>query len=126
MGDVTVNETTIDFAKLTSQQEARRVQSGDIIFNAGDEGHEMYIIRSGKVEIRIGGQLVDTVGPNQVFGEMALIDGSRRSATAIAIEDSLIVAVSERQFLFMVQQTPFFALNVMRTLAARLRNANPA
>jgi CRP-like cAMP-binding protein len=124
LGEFIVNEIAVDFARLTSMQEGRAVQSGDIVFKAGDEGHEMYIIRSGKIEIRIAGQLVDTVGENGVFGEMALIDGSRRSATAIAIEDSVVVPVSEQQFLFMVQQTPFFALNVMRTLAQRLRKSN--
>jgi CRP-like cAMP-binding protein len=55
---------------------------------------------------------------------MALIDNSPRSATAVASTDVVLVPVSEKQFLFLVSQTPFFALMVMRVLARRLRAAN--
>ena len=55
---------------------------------------------------------------------MALIDDAPRSATAIALTDVSIVPVAEKQFLFLVRETPFFALNVMRVLAGRLRAAN--
>jgi CRP/FNR family cyclic AMP-dependent transcriptional regulator len=55
---------------------------------------------------------------------MALIDAAPRSATAIARTDVRIVPVGEKQFLFLMSHTPHFALNVMRTLARRLRMAN--
>jgi CRP-like cAMP-binding protein len=61
-----------------------------------------------------------------IFGEMALIDSSRRSADAVAVTDGTIIPVTEKQFLWMVTQTPFFALRVMRVLAQRLRTANTA
>ena len=54
-------------------------------------------------------------------GEM---DGGMRSATAIAKTDCKLVPITEKQFLFMVQETPFFALRVMRTLSARLRQVD--
>ncbi len=57
---------------------------------------------------------------------MALIDQAPRSADAIAVTDVTLVPVSEKQFLFLVSQTPFFALKVMRVLARRLRAANKA
>ena len=60
------------------------------------------------------------------FGEMALIDKKPRSATVTAATDVEMVPVNERQFLFLVSQTPFFALKVMRVLAGRLRIANKA
>ena len=56
-----------------------------------------------------------------IFGEMALIDNEPRSATAVAITDVELVPISEKQFLFLVTQTPYFALKVMRILAQRLR-----
>jgi len=59
-----------------------------------------------------------------IFGEMALIDDEPRSATAIAATDVELVPVSEKQFLFLVSQTPYFALKVMRVLATRLRETN--
>ena len=61
---------------------------------------------------------------DDIFGEMALIDSEPRSATALAVTDVELVAVSEKQFLFLVSQTPYFALKVMRTLAQRLRKSN--
>src|SRR5262249_41849162 len=59
-----------------------------------------------------------------IFGGMALIDSEPRSATAVAITDVELVPVSEKQFLFLVTQTPYFALRVMRILAQRLRMTN--
>jgi CRP-like cAMP-binding protein len=57
---------------------------------------------------------------------MALIDGTPRSATAVAASDVTLVPVSGKQFLFLVSQTPFFALMVMRVLVRRLRATNDA
>jgi CRP-like cAMP-binding protein len=76
------------------------------------------------VGIQFGNRLLDTLEEHNIFGEMALIDNSPRSATAVASTDVVLVPVSEKQFLFLVSQTPFFALMVMRVLARRLRAAN--
>ena len=61
-----------------------------------------------------------------IFGEMALVDAVPRSATAVAVGDVKLVSVSEKQFLFLISNTPYFALNVMRVMAWRLRMANSA
>ena len=92
----------------------------------GDAASELFVIASGKVEIRHGNRLLDTLDGNNIFGEMALIDGAPRSATAVAATDVTVVPVAEKQFLFLVGQTPFFALMVMRALARRLRATNDA
>jgi CRP-like cAMP-binding protein len=86
----------------------------------------MYVIKTGTVEIRVGNRVLEKLGENTIFGEMALIDSSRRSADAVAVTDATIIPVTEKQFLWMVSQTPFFALRVMRVLAQRLRTANTA
>jgi CRP-like cAMP-binding protein len=65
--------------------------------------------------------VVETVESGGIFGEMALIEKDRRTATAVARTDSTVVAVDERRFLFLVQQTPNFSLHVMRVLSDRLR-----
>jgi len=80
----------------------------------------------GEVEIRSGNRWFETVGPNGIFGEMAIIDDSTRSATVVALTDVTVVPIQEQQFLFMVKHTPFFALRVMRVLANRLRRQNKA
>ena len=59
-------------------------QAGEKIFSEGDKGDQMYVIRAGEVEIERDGKIVETLSPGEVFGEMALIDGSQRAATARA------------------------------------------
>ena len=116
---------SIDFGILTTAQSpARSFKAGEVVFREGEPAHELFVIKSGKVEIRTGNRLLDTLDDHSIFGEMALIDASPRSATAVAATDVTLVPISEKQFLFMVRQTPFFALNVMRTLAQRLRQMN--
>jgi CRP/FNR family transcriptional regulator, cyclic AMP receptor protein len=72
----------------------------------------------------VGNRTVAELTSDTIFGEMALIDDEPRSATAIAATDVELVPVSEKQFLFLVSQTPYFALKVMRVLAQRLRKTN--
>jgi CRP/FNR family cyclic AMP-dependent transcriptional regulator len=120
-------DTSIDFGILAgSGTPVREFKAGDVIFKEGDPGSEFFVIRSGKVDIRLGNRVLGTLGEHDIFGEMALIDPAPRSATAVAATDVTIVPVGEKQFLFLVSRTPHFALNVMRTLARRLRNTNTA
>ena len=94
---------------------------GGTVFNRGESGAEMYGVLEGRVEIRLGDRTLETVDAGGFFGEMALIDASARSATAIAQTRCRLAVMNEERFLFIVQQTPFFALEVMRVFAARLR-----
>jgi CRP/FNR family transcriptional regulator, cyclic AMP receptor protein len=103
---------------------SQRVKAGGIIFRAGEQADELFVIKSGYVRIQIGNRTMAELTTDDIFGEMALIDSEPRSATAIAITDVELVPVSEKQFLFLVSQTPYFALKVMRTLAQRLRAMN--
>jgi len=120
-------EGPIDFGILAGAgAPVKEFKTGDIIFRQGDAATEFYVVQSGKVDIRLGNRLLGTVGDRDIFGEMALIDAAPRSATAVAATDVRLVAVGEKQFLFMVSQTPHFALNVMRTLVRRLRAQNNA
>ena len=85
----------------------------------------MYVIRTGEVEIERHGKIVETLSAGGIFGEMALIDGSPRAATARAKTVCVLAPVNEKSFVFMVHETPFFALSVLRTLAERLRRWPP-
>jgi CRP/FNR family cyclic AMP-dependent transcriptional regulator len=91
------------------------------IFTQDDEGACMYVVRSGKVAIMSAGAVLETIGPNATFGELALIDGSPRSATAIAREPTEVAVIDERAFLYLVERNPGFALDLLRRLAKRLR-----
>jgi CRP/FNR family transcriptional regulator, cyclic AMP receptor protein len=118
-------EGPIDFGVLAGAGAAvREFKAGEIIFKEGDAGAEFFVIHSGKVDIRLGNRQLGSLGDHDIFGEMALIDTAPRSATAVAATDVKIVPIGEKQFLFLVSQTPHFALNVMRTLARRLRTQN--
>jgi CRP-like cAMP-binding protein len=113
------------FAVLTGNNiETKLIKAGGVVFREGDEAHELFVIKSGQVRIQLGNRTLAELSANDVFGEMALIDSEPRSATALAVTDVELVAVSEKQFLFLVGQTPYFALKVMRVLAQRLRATN--
>ena len=115
-------EAPIDFRILAGAGvPVREFKAGDVIFKQGDAAHELYVVQSGQVEIRLNNRLLETLGEYGIFGEMALIDASPRSATAVAATDVKLVAVGEKQFLFLISNTPHFALNVMRIMAERLR-----
>jgi len=98
------------FAVLTGNNiETKLIKAGDIIFREGDEARELFVVKSGEVRIQLGNRTLAELSANDVFGEMALIDNEPRSATALAVTDVELVAVSEKQFLFLVSQTPYFA-----------------
>lgn len=102
-------------------KETREVPAGTVIFEEGSEGQEMFGIVSGRVELQTAKGLAFSLGPDDTFGEMAIVDGSPRSATAVAAEDSVIAVIDRHRFLFLVGETPNFALQVMGSLAERLR-----
>jgi CRP-like cAMP-binding protein len=93
------------------------------VFSAGDEGDCIYVVVSGSVALRQDDRLLESVGPSGIFGELALIDREPRSATAVSETDTELVSIDKRRFWFLVQETPYFAEVVMRTMADRLRRA---
>jgi len=100
-------------------------EPGEVIFTEGEKGDLMYVVRSGQIEIMRDGRVAETLQPGGIFGEMALIDGSPRSATARAKTACELAPINEKSFLFFVHETPYFAIAVMRTLAERLRRSMP-
>jgi CRP-like cAMP-binding protein len=114
-----------NFSLLTGNNiETRFIRAGGLIFREGEPADELFVIKSGYVRIQVGNKTMVDLAPDTIFGEMALIDNEPRSASATALTDVELVPVSEKQFLFLVSQTPNFALKVMRTLAQRLRTMN--
>jgi len=99
----------------------QRFETDQRIFTQDDEGNAMYVVRSGKVAIMSAGAVLESIGPNGIFGEMSLIDGSPRSATAIAREPTELAVIDERAFSYLVERNPAFALDLLRRLTKRLR-----
>jgi CRP-like cAMP-binding protein len=100
------------------------LSAGQILFNKGDAADRFFVVKSGALQILDGNHVFETVGQGGVVGEMALLDRAPRSATVKAIARAEVIPVDEKRFLFMVQQTPFFAIRLMRIMSARLRAMN--
>ncbi len=98
--------------------------AGQTVFAAGEPGKVMYVVKDGEVDIVIDDTVIDTLTPGGIFGEMALIDQQPRSASAIAKTECKLIRVDEARFMFLVQQTPRFALELMRLIVGRLRRMN--
>lgn len=112
------------FLNLFRSKDATSVAAGDYVFRAGEQGESMYVVTEGEVEVKDGATTLETAGPGSIIGELALIDDEPRSATVVAKSDCKLVAVDRRRFQFMVTETPFFALAVMKVLADRLRKTS--
>jgi CRP-like cAMP-binding protein len=116
---------TEDFLGLLGNEtETISLAPGEALFEKGDPGHSMYVVKSGDLQIMDGNHVYETVSAGGIIGEMALVDSAPRSATVRAVNHSIVIPVNERRFLFMVQHTPFFALRVMRVISGRLRAMN--
>src|SRR3974390_3440612 len=88
------------------------------LFKKGEPGSHMYVVKSGEVHV------LETVSPGGIVGEMSLINDEPRTATVRAITEAEVVSIDQKRFLFLVQQTPFFAIRVMRVMSARLKAMN--
>lgn len=112
--------------QIFTRQEARAFDAGELIFERGDPATCMYVVAEGEVEVAIGARELETIGPAGIFGELALITQEPRSATARARTACRVVEIPEARFTRLVQETPYFALEVMRVLTRRLRRRDPA
>jgi CRP/FNR family transcriptional regulator, cyclic AMP receptor protein len=94
---------------------------GQIIFRQGQSGGTMYVIKAGEVEIQANGKTVACLYEGEILGEMSLLTHTDRSATAIARQETQLVAVDQQQFDFLVDNTPYFAHQMMQIMTYRLR-----
>jgi len=102
-----------------------------VIFEEGSTGRELFVVLDGEVQIvKLSGAakaVIVTLGKGEFFGEMAVIDGSARSATAIAsAPNTRVMRINHARFVYLVSQQPAFALMVMDALSKRLRASNAA
>lgn len=103
----------------------QKYEDGQAIFVEGEPGSEMFVVLSGRVEISKQGtglaNVIATLEAGEMFGEMALVAGGKRSASALAKgENTQVVRIDQARFVYLVSQQPAFALSVMRMMAHRL------
>ncbi len=106
---------------FVNAQVQRTLEPGEVVFAQGDAGSEMFGIVSGAVELTRGGQPVARVGEGDTFGELAIVTHAERNLTAVAVEPTVIAVIDERVFLFLVHETPTFAMQVMRSMAEMIK-----
>ena len=106
---------------FVNAQERRQLAAGEVIFEHGDEGNQMFGVVAGEIVLTRDGEELGRIGEGGTFGEMAIIDSSPRSATAAAVVDSEVAVIDKNTFLFLVHETPTFATDVMASLAKLLR-----
>jgi len=115
--------TYLEFLSALDDQPLR-LKEGETLFAAGDSSDgRMFIVRTGSVDLRSGRKLLERVAPGGILGEMALIDPAPRSATAIGGPDCSVSPVTELMFHKLVTHVPGFALEMMRILVRRFRQA---
>lgn len=103
--------------------EPQIVKAGEVIFAEGDTGSILYGLVEGKVEILVKGKVLETIYQGDIFGEGALVHSDhKRASSAIAKTDCKLAFMEQKNFIFAVQQTPMFALEVMRSYSDRIRH----
>lgn len=120
---------TDDLHQLAGRMQTRRYRKGEAIIQMADHGTSFYMIRSGEVKvvrsIPAGGEaVVSVLGPNDFFGEMALLDGRPRSASIYALESTEVLVLPREDFLGFLHSHPSIAIEVIVVLADRIRSLN--
>ncbi len=98
--------------------------AGKAIMNQGDAGTSMYIVLDGRVTISINGRVVENITSGGTFGEMALIDQSPRTASAIAETECALLAINRAALIALVKAEPAVGITMLRSVASRLRHMN--
>ena len=112
----------VETVKLFKSQPEQTFSTGEIIFREGEKGQVMYGVIEGEVEMFLNGHLIETIKQGDVFGQGALVhEDYLRASTAIAKQDCQLACLDREHFLFAIQQTPMFALEVLRSYSDRHR-----
>lgn len=107
----------------------RTYQQGEVIFYEGDPGQMLYLIQSGQVRIFVNGldgsetSVILFGRPGEIFGELAVVDGMPRSATAVALGQTILYTMSRENFRQHTLRYPQLALNFMKVLSSRVRSS---
>jgi CRP/FNR family cyclic AMP-dependent transcriptional regulator len=113
-----------DIHLFRTDPRALTAPAGSLLYRAGDTGDSMVGVIDGEVDVVADGVVIETIGPGGIVGEMALIDGGVRSASAVARTEVRLSLIDREHFERLVSDHPTFALQVMRVMADRLRKAN--
>ena len=113
-------------ARIAALCVRRQLSAGEVLFVKGDEGDALYGIRRGQIRIATGTEAgkrltLNVLGPGDLLGEIALLDGRSRTADAIAAEPSELFMVRRQDFLRLLEREPRIAVHLMELLCERVR-----
>ena len=98
------------------------VQAGATVFQLGEPGATMYVILSGRIDMVNGDKVIESLGAQEAFGMMSLIDALPRTATALVSENAQLAVIDRKKYQFMLHELPSFAIFLIHTLANRVRS----
>ena len=115
--------------ELAAAIDSQKVREGETLFNVGDFGESMYIVKSGEIELFIkdttGQKIVLKVADDDdIFGEISMLDNRPRSATAVALQDSELFVLDRDDLLLLFQKKPDAGLNMLAAMSGMLRKAD--
>lgn len=122
--------SNMELAKLLGKLERRMIPVGTVLFSEGDPGDNLYLIKSGKLELFINAensgaaQLISVLGEGDTLGEMAMLTGEVRSATAIAATDAELYIIDPETFNRLIEEQPSISAYFIRLLSQRLTTTN--
>jgi CRP/FNR family cyclic AMP-dependent transcriptional regulator len=116
-------------ASLRASMDSVKISKGGILFKEGDEGEHVYVIVDGKLKLGTASgdgreNLLSILGPGEMFGELSLFDSGPRTASAIAVTDSKVLALGQEKVIPWVREHPEVSLQLLARLATRLRRTN--
>ncbi len=114
----------IFFELFTRDPDLVKLPAGATLFKEGDTGEHMYVLVSGTADITVKGKLVEQATSGTIIGELAVLETSQRAATVTATSECALAKIDRKRFHYLVSQTPHFATEVMRVMAARLRHCD--
>ncbi|CAN5194512.1 Crp/Fnr family transcriptional regulator [soil metagenome] len=116
-------------ASLDATMPATNIRRGDVLFNEGDDGDQLYVVLEGKIKLGRTSpdgreNLLAILGPGQMFGELSLFDPGPRSATATAVTDVSLKSLGHDALMPVLREHPDVARALLHQLASRLRRTN--
>lgn len=120
----TLDDETL--SAIAGRMGERDFAAGETLFVAGEPGDEIFVIVEGEIEIFVGEHIIAVLGPGQLFGEMAVLGGGRRTAGGRARGEAKLLFLKEKALKILIQQLPGLAFAIFRVLIDRLDEANQA
>jgi len=118
--------TDSELHEISSRVITRTYPKNTTIIHEGEKSESLYIIQSGKVKIIINDDegnefIIDLLGPNKYFGELALLDHGPRSATIVTIEPTVLSVIQNKDFSECLSNSPSMSINLMKSMTTRIR-----